>query len=66
MYNRGICVSKQSACSLGTSPSKSVLAITRNEDLARNSIRVSLSHITTMEELEEFIKVLKEIINENN
>ena len=66
MYNRGICVSKQSACSLGTSTSKSVLAITRNEDLARNSIRVSLSHITTMEELEEFIKVLKEIINENN
>lgn len=66
LYDRGICVSKQSACSLGTSPSKSVLAVTRNEDLARNSIRISLSHVTTMKELEEFIKILKEIVNENN
>ena len=48
---KGIYLSTTSACSLSTSPSKSVLAITNDLELAKNSIRISLSHITTMEEL---------------
>lgn len=68
----GICLSTTSACSLGSTPSKSVYAITNNIDLAKNSIRISLSHLTTIEELNKFMKIFKKIydeelsINENN
>ena len=61
-----IYVSKQTACSLGKNPSKSVLALTGNQKLAQNTIRISLSHLTTKKELKTFIKVLKEEIYENN
>ena len=66
LYKKGIYVSMQSACSLGTSPSKSVYAITQNVNKANNSIRVSITNKTTKEEITEFIKILKEIINEDN
>lgn len=59
-----ICVSRTSACSLGNTPSKAVYAITDNLDMAKNSIRVSLSHMTTMKELEKFISVFKSIYDE--
>lgn len=66
-----IYLSTTSACSLGNSPSKSVYAITNDLELAKNSIRISLSHLTTMKELETFLKTFKdiydeEISNENN
>lgn len=66
LYKKGVYVSMQSACSLGTSPSKSVYAITQSDDKANNSIRVSITDKTTKEEITEFIKILKEIINEDN
>ena len=46
-------------------PSKSVMAITKDENLARNSIRVSISHMTTKEEISIFIETLKKILGEN-
>ena len=66
-----IYLSTTSACSLGNTPSKSVYAITNDAELAKNSIRISLSHLTTMKELETFLKIFKdiydeEIKNENN
>lgn len=61
-----ICVSRQSACSLAITPSKSVLAITGDEKKAMNSIRISISHLTKKCELKQFIKKLKEILNEDN
>ena len=68
---KGIYLSTTSACSLGNTPSKSVYAITNDLDLAKNSIRISLSHLTTMEELASFINTFKELYdlelsNENN
>ena len=66
LYKNGICVSMQSACSLGTAPSKSVMALTNDKHLAENSIRVSMSYLTTKKELSTFINVLKEALNENN
>ena len=59
LFKKDICVSKQSACSLGSAPSKSVMAITKDENLARNSIRVSMSYLTTKKELDTFLKELK-------
>lgn len=59
-----IYVSTTSACSLEGMPSKSVYAITKNENLARNTIRISFSHNTTKEELEFFVNKLIEITSQ--
>ena len=61
-----IYVSTKTACSSKNAPSKSVLAVTKDLNLAKNSIRVSLSHLTTKEEIDIFLKELTEVINENN
>ena len=54
--------STTTACSLGNSPSKSVLAITNDLELASNTLRISISHLTSESDIKEFIQVLKEII----
>ena len=61
LSKKGICVSTTSACSLGNTPSKSVYAITNDLELAKNSIRVSISHLTNIEELDTFISTFKEL-----
>ena len=55
-----IYLSTTTACSLGNMPSKSVFAITGDETLASNTIRISISHLTTMDEISEFLTVFKD------
>lgn len=55
-----IYVSTKTACSSDAGISLSVYTLTQNEDLAKCSIRISLSHLTTEEEILEFAKVFKE------
>lgn len=62
LEEKGIYLSTTTACSLGSAPSKSVLAITADEDLASNTIRISLSHLTKEEEVKEFLKIFKELL----
>ncbi len=50
-----IFISTQSACSSSHAESKAVLAITHSKEAAQSSIRISLSHLTTDEEIEEFL-----------
>ena len=57
-----IYLSTTTACSLGTSPSKSVLAITGSEELASNTLRISISHLTKEEDINIFLNKLKEFI----
>lgn len=58
-----IYVSTKSACSSKKNPTSYVLeAMGRNEDDAANAIRVSLSNENTLEEVEIFVKELKEIL----
>ena len=59
-----IYLSTTTACALGSAPSKSVFAITGSEELASNTIRISISHLTTREEVETFIRVFKELVGE--
>lgn len=66
LYKHGIYVSRKSACSNTNSPSNSVLAITNDISRATNSIRISISYLTTKKELAEFIKILRSVANENN
>ncbi len=56
-----IYLSTTTACALGNSPSKSVLAITGDEELASNTLRISLSHLTTDDEINKFIEVFREV-----
>ena len=56
-----IYLSTTTACALGSAPSKSVLAITGSEELAKNTIRISLAYKTTEKEIEKFMKVFKKI-----
>lgn len=63
---RGICVSVKSACSSDLLPSKAVMSVTRNRKHAYESFRISLSPLTTEEEIQEFLQALKEIIKENS
>lgn len=51
-----IFISTQSACSVSNTRSRAVFALTKNELLAQYSIRISLSYITTYEELDYFIE----------
>ena len=62
LNNRGIYVSTTTACSLGNSPSKSVLAVTGSEELASNTIRISMSHLVKREDIIEFINVFEELL----
>ena len=54
-YN--IFISTKSACSDAGAMSDSVYAVTKDRNRAMNSIRISLSHLTTENEIEEFLKV---------
>lgn len=62
LEKKEIYVSTTTACAIGDMPSKSVLAITGSEELASNTIRISLSHITPKEDIEKFIKELNKIL----
>ena len=52
-----IYVSTKSACSSEKNISKTIYAITKDEERAKSSLRISLSHLTTREELDEFLRV---------
>lgn len=52
----GIYVSTKSACSVMSTPSRSVLAVTKDKKNAFSSWRISLSHLNTKEELDTFMK----------
>ena len=57
-----IFISTQTACSVGNY-SKAVFAITHDKDLASSSLRISLSYLTTKEELDIFVDALKDAIS---
>lgn len=60
---RDICVSGGSACSAGSvEPSHVITSMGLSEDEAESSIRVSLSHLNTIDEIEIFIATLKELV----
>lgn len=55
LENYNVYVSTKSACSDEDSLSEGVLALTQDKERAKSSIRISLSHLTTKEELMEFL-----------
>ncbi|NLL45055.1 MAG: cysteine desulfurase [Mollicutes bacterium] len=51
-----IYISTQSACSSETSISKAVYALTKDDNISSSSLRISLSYLTTKEEIDTFLK----------
>ena len=64
LSERGVCVSVKSACSAEGTPSKAVVAVSGDRKNALSSWRVSLSHLTTREELDEFLQVFDQCYKE--
>lgn len=56
LEQEGICVSVKSACSVPGSPSRPVYAVSKDKKNAMCSWRISLSHLTTKEELDYFMQ----------
>lgn len=57
-------ISTQTACSSEKAISGSVLALTNDEERAKSSIRISLSYITTKEEVSKFLEIFDECYKE--
>ncbi len=58
-----IYISTQTACSTSNTISRAVYSLTNNEDRASSSIRISLSYLTTKEEIKIFIDKLKKCVD---
>lgn len=56
LSEQGICVSVKSACSAEGTPSKAVFAVSRDRKNALSSWRISLSHLTTQDEVAGFLQ----------
>ena len=61
-----IYISTKTACSFDNSMSLSVYELTKDKELASTSVRISLSYLTTKEEIDYFLKIFKEKIKELN
>lgn len=57
MGKNNICISAKTSCCPVETPSKLVYALTKSKELSTTSLRISLSHLTTKEEIDEFIKI---------
>ena len=53
---KGVCVSVKSACSSDGLPSRAVFAVSRDRRNALSSWRISLSHLTTEDEIKSFLQ----------
>lgn len=61
--NKVMISTKTSCCPLNT-PSKLVYALTKDKSLASTSLRISLSHLTTKEEIDKFLKIFDKCYKE--
>ena len=59
----GVCVSVKSACSSDGLPSRAVFAVSRDRRNALSSWRISLSHLTTEQELDDFMQAFDACYN---
>lgn len=64
LEEKEIYVSTKTSCCPVESPSKLVYALTKDKSLASASIRVSLSHLTTNEEIDVFLRCFDQCMKE--
>ena len=61
MEEYGVCISIKSACTVTITPSRIVMATTHDKKRAISSWRISLSHLTTMEEVNRFLNIFEDV-----
>jgi cysteine desulfurase len=62
LEQKEIYISTGSACSSKLKkPEKTILALTKSEKLSTTSIRISLSHLTTYQEIDELLEILNKL-----
>ena len=61
--NKVMISTKTSCCPVNT-PSKLVYALTKDKSLASTSLRVSISHLTTKEEINKFLEIFDKCYKE--
>ena len=66
LSDREIYVSLNTACSLNTDYSKVVYELYSDMDRAKSSIRISLSYLTTKDEIDYLVDNIRGYLNENN
>lgn len=59
-------ISSKTSCCPENAPSKSIYALTNDNSLANSSMRISLSHLTTKEEIDKFFEIFDETLEEYN
>ena len=64
LEEREIYISTKSACTTPNTPSRPVLALTKDRKRAMSTLRISLSHLTTEEEIDTFIQMFEECYKE--
>jgi cysteine desulfurase len=64
LENNEIYISTKTTCCPEKTPSKLVYALTKDKQLASTSLRVSLSHLTTIDEINEFLEIFDKCIGE--
>lgn len=64
LEEKGVIVSTKTACCPIETPSKLVYTLTRDKALANSSIRISLSHLTTEEEITKFLEIFDACLKE--
>ena len=64
LEDREVYVSTKTSCCPENTPSKLVYALTKDKQLASSSLRISLSHLTTEEEINSFLNIFDECIKE--
>lgn len=64
LEERDVYVSTKTTCCPENTPSKLVYALTKDKQLASTSLRVSVSHITTNDEITNFLNIFDECIKE--
>ena len=63
LEEHNIFISTKSACSSNDSISSSVYALTKNRDYALSSLRISFSHLNTIEEVDKFLEIFDKCYN---
>ena len=64
LEDREVYVSTKTSCCPENTPSKLVYALTKDKQLASSSLRISISHLTTEEEINSFLNIFDECIKE--
>ena len=64
LAKKEVYISTKSACSTSNTPSRSVYALTKDRKRALTTLRISISYLTTAEEVQRFLQLFEQCYNE--